>query len=163
MTIRDAAPGDAAGIGAIWNAVIRDSAATFNSSEKPLAEIAALITGRQAAGHGFWVAEDGAGITGFATYDQFRSGIGYRLSMEHTIQLAPRAWGQGIGRALMQRLEDHAQQSGVHVMMAGVSAENPAGRAFHEAIGYRLVATLPEVGHKFGRFMDLWLLQKILT
>lgn len=161
--IRAALPDDAAGIGEIWNRIIRDTAATFVSAEKSQSEIAALITGRQAAGHGFWVAEDAAGILGFATYDQFRGGNGYRRSMEHTIQLHDRARGRGLGRALMAGLEDHARQSGVHVMMAGVSAENPAGRDFHLAIGYKLIATLPEVGHKFDRYMDLWLMQKILT
>lgn len=161
--IRDARAADAAGIGLIWNHVIRDSVATFNSAEKTDAEIAGLIAARQAAGRCFMVAEDDEGIAGFVTYDQFRGGIGYRLSMEHTIQLAPRAFGRGLGRALMRGMEDHARAAGVHVMMAGVAGENEAGRAFHAALGYRLVGTLPEVGHKYGRFMDLWLMQKILT
>lgn len=161
--IRQAQPADAAAVGEIWNEIIRNTAATFASAEKSEAEIAALITGRQAAGRGFWVAEDAAGLLGFATYDQFRGGNGYRRSMEHTIQLHDRARGRGFGRALMTRLEDHARQAGGHVMMAGVSAENPAGRDFHLAIGYKLIATLPEVGHKFDRYMDLWLMQKILT
>jgi L-amino acid N-acyltransferase YncA len=47
-------------------------------------------------------------------------------------------------------------------MIAGVSGENPAGRAFHERLGYTLIATIPQAGHKFGRFMDLLLMQKFL-
>lgn len=161
--IRDAVIADAKGIGAIWNPVIRDTAITFNSVEKSDREIADLVAQRQATGRCFLVAEDGLGIAGFASYDQFRGGAGYRLCMEHSILLQPRAWGKGLGRALMTALETHARTAGAHVMVAGVSAENPEGRAFHEALGYKLTGTLPEVGHKFGRFMDLWLLQKILT
>ena len=47
-------------------------------------------------------------------------------------------------------------------MIAGVSSENPGGIAFHDKIGYRHVATLPEVGYKFGRWMDLVVMQKLL-
>jgi phosphinothricin acetyltransferase len=161
---RDATEEDAAAVAALWNVVIRDTAATFTTAEKSEGEIRAMIAARKAAGRSFLVAEDATGqVIGFATYDQFRGGVGYRLSMEHTIHLAPEARGQGLGRALMARLEAEARAAGVHVMVAGVTAENPAGRDFHLALGYRHVGTMPEVGHKFGRFMDLWLLQKILS
>ena len=64
---------------------------------------------------------------------------------------------QGTGQA------DALAHAGHHVMMAGVSGGNPEGRAFHAAIGYRLVGTIPEAGWKFGRYWDLWLMQKILS
>ncbi len=161
--IRAATPNDAAAVADIWNHVIRDTVATFNSAEKPLSEVATIIATRQAAGRAFMVWEAEAEILGFATYDQFRGGVGYRLSMEHTVLLAPKAHGRGIGRALMTAIEDHARAAGNHVMVAGVAGENIAGRDFHRALGYQLVGTLPQVGFKFGRFMDLWLMQKILT
>ena len=161
--IREATGDDAAQIAAFWNPMIRDTAVTFNAAEKSVNELAGMIAERQAKARAFLVAEEAGQIMGFATYDQFRGGVGYRLSMEHTIILHPLAQGRGIGRALMGAIENHAIAMGYHVMIAGVSAENPAGRAFHEKLGYQFMATLPQVGHKFGRFMDLWLLQKILT
>lgn len=161
--IRPAQTGDAGAIAALWNHIIRDTAATFNATEKPVDEVAGVIAGRQAVGRAFLVAEEAGAVLGFATYDQFRGGIGYRHSMEHTVHVAPPAQGRGLGRALMTALEDHARRADIHVMMAGVSSENPGGRAFHEALGYQLSGTVPQVGHKFGRWMDLWLLHKILT
>ena len=161
--IRQARAEDAGAIAAIWNHIIRDTAATFNAEEKPPSDVAALIVTRQAAGRAFLVAEDAGVVLGFATYDQFRGGVGYRHSMEHTVHILPAAQGRGLGRGLMTALEDHARAADVHVMMAGVSSENPAGRAFHEALGYQLSGTVPQVGRKFGRWMDLWLLHKILT
>lgn len=160
--IRPAVPADAAAIAAFWNPVIRDTAVTFNPVEKTPDEIARMITDRQSAGHGFLVAEVDGQVAGFASYAQFRSGAGYARTMEHTVILAPVAHGRGVGRALMTALEDHARAAGVHSLIAGVSAENPAGRAFHAALGYAVIATLPEVGFKFGRWMDLTLMQKFL-
>lgn len=161
--IRDATAQDAEGIAAIWNPAIRDTAVTFNSAERSLADIAAMITDRQAAGHAFLVADQGGRIAGFATYAQFRGGVGYARTMEHTILLAPWAQGGGIGRALMTAIETHARDAGAISIFAGVSAENPAGRAFHARMGYAEVAILQRVGFKFGRAMDLVLMQKFLS
>lgn len=160
--IRDATTTDAPGIAAIWNPVIRDTAITFNSAEKTDADIALMIRDRQKAGHAFLVAEQDGAIAGFATYAQFRGGVGYARTMEHTILLSPRAHGRGLGRALMSALEAHARDAGAISLFAGVSAENPAGRAFHAHLGFTEVAILRRVGHKFGREMDLILMQKFL-
>lgn len=161
--IRDATPADAAGIAAIWNPVIRDTAITFTTLEKTEDDITAMIRTRQADGHGFLVAETGGAILGFASYAQFRGGPGYARTMEHTILLAPAAHGRGLGRALMTALEDHARARGTVSLIGGISGENSAGRAFHARIGFAEVAILQRVGHKFGRTMDLVLMQKFLA
>ena len=101
-------------------------------------------------------------MIGFASYDQFRKGIGYARAMEHTIVLADAARGKGAGRALMQTLSAHARAAGVGSLWAGVSGENPSGVAFHEALGFETIATLPAVGFKFGRWMDLVLMRQWL-
>ncbi|MEC3863259.1 GNAT family N-acetyltransferase [Mesobacterium sp. TK19101] len=159
MIIRPATAADAARIVALWNPVIRDTTITFSSEEKTVDGIKADIA---AYGGAFMVAEDAGTILGFARYGQFRGGPGYRYSQEHTIILAPEGRGQGVGRALMSAIEDHGRQNGVHVMVAGVSGENAAGIAFHKAVGYVVTGEMPEVGYKFGRWLDLVLLQKIL-
>lgn len=161
--LRPARAGDAAGIAAIWNPIIRDSVATFTTAEKSVTALACEITSRQAEGLGYLVAEgDGGAIAGFACYFQFRGGPGYARTMEHTIHLAPAAQGRGLGRALMAGLCDHARARGVHSLWAGISGENAAGVAFHRALGFAEVARLPQVGHKFGRWMDLVLMQRFM-
>lgn len=161
--IRDATPADAAAIAAIWNPAIRDTSVTFNAAERSLSDISTMITDRQAAGHAFLVAEASGRIVGFATYAQFRGGVGYARTMEHTILLSPDAQGTGLGRALLTAIEDHARAAGAISLFAGVSAENPAGRAFHTRMGYTEVAILQRVGFKFGRALDLVLMQKFLS
>ncbi|MCB6178764.1 N-acetyltransferase family protein [Rhodobacter sp. Har01] len=160
--IRPATAMDAPALAALWNPWIIDTAATFNPTPKAPQEIARLIEARRTEGHAFLVAEPGGEVLGFATYAQFRGGAGYARTMEHTVILAEASRGRGIGRALMQALEAHARAAGAHQMIAGVSGENPEGRAFHDRLGYRLIATVPQAGYKFGRFMDLWLMQKFL-
>jgi L-amino acid N-acyltransferase len=160
--IRAATAVDAAAVAALWNHYIRDTLVTFNWAEKTDAEVAGLIESRQAAGHGFIVASEGAGLAGFATYAQFRSGVGYAHTMEHTILLDVSARGRGVGRALMAATEDHARCGGARSIFAGVSGANPEGRAFHLAMGYAEVAVLREIGRKWDRWLDLHLMQKNL-
>ncbi len=155
--IRPARPDDAPEIAAIWNAIIRDTVATFTTQEKSVREIAMAMPAQP-----FFVAEDGAEILGFSTYFQFRDGPGYAHTMEHSVHLKEGARGQGLGRALMEAAEDHARAAGVHSIFAGISGENRDAIKFHSALGYKEVAHLPEVGRKFDRWHDLVLMQKIL-
>lgn len=162
MTVRPAVVADAGAIAEIWNAVIRDTLITFNPVEKTVDEVAALIAARSGPAGGTFVAGEAGGVLGFATYAQFRSGAGYARTVEHTILLVPGAWGRGLGRALMAAVEADAAAKGAHSIIAGVSGANPAGRAFHAALGFREVAVLPEVGWKWDRWLDLHLMQKRL-
>ncbi|MFV1877599.1 GNAT family N-acetyltransferase [Nioella sp.] len=155
--IRPACPEDAEAIAAIWNRIIRDTAATFTTEEKDPSSIADAM-GTQP----YWVAEENGATLGFATYSQFRGGPGYARTMEHSVHVAKGSEGRGIGRALMAVLEDHARAQGIHSLIAGISGENPAGIAFHAALGYANTARLPQVGWKFGRWHDLVLMQKFL-
>ena len=154
--IRPAVAGDAPAIAQIWNAAIRDTTITFNPDEKSVDDVAALI--EQAC----LVWEVEGRVLGFARYFQFRGGAGYRYTAEHTIMLHSDAHGQGVGRQLMGALCTDAKNAGMHTLFAGCSAENPGAVLFHAALGFQTVATLPEVGFKFGRWIDLVLMQKHL-
>ena len=158
MIVRAARAGDAEGIAAIQNPVIRDTAITFNSQEKTEEDISTAIRELPC----FLVAEEDGQLLGFVSYLPFRRGVGYGRTMEHTILLAPAARGMGAGRALMKAAEEHAHASGVGSLWAGVSGENPDGVAFHARMGFEEVARLPKVGFKFGRWMDLVLMRKWL-
>lgn len=162
MMIRDATAADTVQIADIWNRNIRDTVNTFTTAEKTPEGLAADIARRREEGRGFLVVEDDSEILGFATYFQFRGGPGYAYTAEHSIMLSGAAAGRGIGRNLMQALEGHARTAGMHSLIAGVAGENSQGKAFHAALGYEVIAVLPEVGRKFDRWMDLILMQKRL-
>ncbi|WP_163846880.1 GNAT family N-acetyltransferase [Pseudooceanicola aestuarii] len=162
ITFRAAQTGDVPALLAIWNPVIRDTLVTFASVERDAPGLTALIAARRAAGRAFVIVQRGDAVLGFASYDQFRGGDGYRHCMEHTVILGPEARGQGLGRALMARVEDHARDAGHRVMVGGISAANPAAIDFHLALGYAEVGRMPGVGTKFNERQTLVLVQKHL-
>jgi phosphinothricin acetyltransferase len=162
MTVRLAEDRDFPAVLELWNHVIRETLITFNSEEKTLEELTRLIEDRRSADHPLFVAEHNDRVVGYAMYGPFRGGVGYARTVEHSIVLGAEAHGKGLGRALMDAIEDHARTRGIHSIFAGVSSANPDGRAFHAALGYQDIARLKEVGWKWGRWLDLWLMQKIL-
>ena len=159
MIVRPAVAGDAPAISDILNHYIRETTVSFKPFEYSHDETRAMIE----SAHGVFVAEADGQVIGYATYGQFRNGPGYARTMEHSILLAPGCEGKGAGRALMAAIEDHARAAGVGSLWAGVSAENPTGVAFHKGIGFEEIGTLPKVGFKFGRWIDLVLLRKWLA
>lgn len=162
VLIRPATTVDAAAICDIWNPIIRDTVITFNPVERSAAEIAEMIATRQSGPGAFFVAEEDGVPLGFAAYAQFRGGLGYARCMEHSINLCASARGRGVGKKLMQVIEDHARAAGHHVMVAAITASNAGSIRFHAERGYLHVGTMPQVGWKFGQFHDLYLMQKIL-
>lgn len=160
--IRAATEDDIDQLRSIWNREIRDTLITFNSAEKSVEDLKTLLKQKATDNQPFLVAEQADEILGFATYGQFRGGVGYRHTAEHSVVLAPNARGQGVGRQLMSAVETHAKENDFHSMWAGVCAENPDAVAFHKRLGYAEIAQLPEVGFKFGRWLDLILMQKHL-
>jgi len=162
VRIRDARSVDIPGIMAIWNPVIRDSVQTFDDVERTPDMLVAMLREKARQGHCFIVAEPGGHVRGFACYNRFCTGSGYRHTYEHTVYVAPEFTGRGIGRALIQAVEAHARARGGHSMFAGVGAENSAAIAFHRRMGYEEAARLPEVGYKFGLWCDLALMRKFL-
>ena len=161
-SIRSATVRDAEAIAEIWNYFICETTVTFNSEKKSTEMIRDTIKSCEKEGRAFLLAEDLGGVLGFCTYFQFRAGIGYAKTMEHTILTARHANGRGIGSALITALLKHAKNAGVRSLWAGVSADNPSAVRFHEGKGFDYIVRLSQVGYKFERWIDLILLQKTL-
>ena len=158
MLIRAATRADLEEIGALWNAMIRDTTATFTTQEKSAADLSALLEGRSDA---FLVADVNGTCAGFITWGPFRAGPGYAHTAEHSIITATH--GIGIGRALLQAALDQARGQGIHVMVAAIGGENSAAVEFHTRLGFAKTGHLPQVGHKMGRWHDLILMSRTLT
>ncbi len=162
MNIRRATQSDAGRIAEIWNLYIRDTTVTFTTAEKSSADVTTYIEARQSNGMTVVVAEDDGQIRGFAAASVFRSGPGYDHTRETSVMLANGQSGQGTGRALMTAVEAQARDDGIGALVAGISGDNDAAIAFHRKLGFQQVGRMPGVGRKFGRWLDLVLMQKML-
>ena len=163
MEIRDAVESDFSPITAIYNDILTNSTAIYSDQPATLEQRIAWWRERQRLKYPVLVAVDGDTVLGFASFGDFRTWPGYRYTVECTIHLSGMARGRGIGTQLMTLLVARARDAGKHVMIAGVDSENIASLRFFERLGFERVAYLPEVGHKFGRYLNLHLLQYWLT
>ncbi|MBK7821836.1 MAG: N-acetyltransferase [Tessaracoccus sp.] len=99
------------------------------------------------------VTDDGA-VSGFASYGPFRTLAGWAPTVEHSIYIAEGKRASGGGRMLMNALIDYASGRGVHVMVGVIDADNEKSIAFHRRLGFEETGRLPQVGRKFGRWLD---------
>lgn len=105
------------------------------------------------------VLEEGAKVVGYASYGPFRAFDGYRGTVEHSVYVRTDLRGGGRGRALLSALILRARAQGLHVMVAAIEAENNASIILHQRLGFAAVGLMPQVGQKFGRWLDLLLMQ----
>lgn len=163
MQIRDAAEGDIDAIREIYNDVLTNSTAIYNDQPATREDRVAWWNARVAQGYPVLVAEEDGEVAGFASFGDFRSWPGYRFTVEGTVHIRSGRRGQGVGTALLHAIVERARALGKHVMIAGVDAENTASLKYLEKFGFERAGHLREVGFKFGRYLDLELLQYWLT
>jgi phosphinothricin acetyltransferase len=105
--------------------------------------------------------EDGA-LLAFGSLGTFRAWPAYKYTVEHAVYVHKDHRGRGLGHEVMLALIAAARQRDVHAMVGGIDAANSGSIALHERLGFRHVGTLPQVGFKFGRWLDLSFYQLLL-
>ena len=164
MRIREATEEDMAAVTAIYNDAVTRTTAVWNDKPVDLSDRLAWRAERLRAGYPVLVAvaEDGD-VLGYASFGAWRAFDGYRHTVEHSVYIRSDQRGAGLGQALMEALIDRARALGKHVMVAGIEAGNRPSIRLHEKLGFRQVGLLPEVGTKFGKWLDLAFLQLVLN
>jgi L-amino acid N-acyltransferase YncA len=163
MRVREAVAADLPGILAIYNEVIAASTAVYALEPVSLDERTAWFDARRRAGYPVLVADAGAQVVGFSSFGDWRGAWpGYRYTIEHSVHVGTGQRGKGIGRQLVEALFPLAVQMSKHVMIGGIDADNAASIRFHQRLGFAQVAHFTEVGHKFGRWLDLVFMQRFL-
>jgi L-amino acid N-acyltransferase len=102
-------------------------------------------------------------LMGFASYGAFRAFPAYKYTVEHSVYVHHAHRGKGLGKLLMSAVIDAAQQQGKHVMVGAIDADNATSLKLHTGLGFVRVGTMPQVGFKFGRWLDLALVQRVLA
>ncbi|MFN3441190.1 MAG: GNAT family N-acetyltransferase [Rhizobium rosettiformans] len=159
LILRDATEADLPAILAIYNHAVADTTAIWNEILVDLDNRKAWYDLRQARGFPILVAEVDGRIAGYASYGDWRPFDGFRQSVEHSVYVEKDHYGRGLGKALMSALIERARAGNIHVMVAAIEAGNTGSIALHKSLGFRLVGTHHEVGKKFGRWLDLTMME----
>lgn len=162
MLIRDATTGDLPGILEIHNEAIANTTAIWDETLADLDERRRWLDDRRANGFPVLVADADGAVAGYASYGVWRAKSGYRYTVENSVYVHVDHHRRGIATALMTALIERARAGGIHVIVASVESSNTTSIALHERFGFRIVAQMPEVGRKFGRWLDMTYLQLTL-
>ena len=161
MIVRSAGAADTVAITSLLNALLATTSVEWTETPHTPDTIGEWMDAHET----ILVAEEDDEIVGVAAYGWFRDAVrrpGYRFTVEHTIHVQEGRWGSGIGRDLMSALIAQARHRGKHVMVAAIDSTNESSIQFHLRLGFVEVARMPEVGTKFGRWLELVLLQLLL-
>ncbi|WP_372866537.1 N-acetyltransferase family protein [Pseudomonas sp.] len=164
MTIQDATTADLPGILAIYNDAVQNSTAIWNDDPVDLANRQTWFAARTQQGYPVLVATDDDGeVLGYASFGDWRPFDGFRHSVEHSVYVRADQRGQGLGPALLGALIERARACAKHVMVAAIESGNAASIRLHQRQGFVTCGQMPQVGCKFGRWLDLTLMQLTLN
>jgi phosphinothricin acetyltransferase len=164
MQIRDARDADVPAIAAIYAHHVLHGTGTFEEVPPTTEEMAERLAAVRARGFAWLVAEaeDGT-ILGYAYFTQFRDRSAYRHTAEDAIYVRDDVRGQGVGKALVATLLDRAAAAGFRQMLAVIGdSENTGSIGLHISLGFRQAGVMKSVGAKFGRWVDVVIMQASL-
>lgn len=162
FTIRLAGAGDLGAINDIYNHYVQCSTCTYQTEPETMEGRRAWFE-HHGEPHPITVAVDAAGrVVGWGSLSAFHKRAAYSRTVENSVYVHPEAQRRGIGRALLADLIERARAVGHHTIIAGIDAEQAPSVGLHEAMGFERVALLREVGFKFGRWLHVIYMQRMV-
>jgi len=152
---------DAEATRAIYNLEVTESTVTFDLVARTLEQQQDYLVARSGA-HAVLVAEEGGEVVGFASFSPYRDRPAYSTTVEDSVYVRRDQQGRGVGTLLLGELVALARSHGFHAIMARIVGGHDASIALHRALGFELVGTEREVGRKFGRWLDVDVMQLLL-
>ena len=162
MLIRPATLADLDAINAIYNYYVLHSTCTYQEEPSTAEERAAWFA-RHGASHPVTVAERAGEVVGWGSLSPYHVRSAYRRTVENSVYVRYDMHRQGIGAALLADLIERATSLGHHVIIAGIDSEQTASTAIHRRFRFEHVGHLREVGFKFGRWLDVLYMERMLT
>lgn len=162
MDIRVADSDDANAIASIYNREVLESTATFDLEPRTVPAQRRWIEERSGA-HVVLVAETApSGVIGFASLSPYKARPAYSTTVESSVYVDRDARGRGVAKLLMHELIVRARMHGFHAMIARIADSQEPSLRLHESLGFALVGVEREVGRKFGRWLDVSVMQVML-
>ena len=152
----------AEGIRAIYNKAIETSTATFEMTTKSLPEQLEWIAEHSGAHPAVVALDDRDEVLGFGSLSPYRPRPAYSTTVENSVYVREDCQRQGIGRVILDHLLRLAAAHGFHVVIARIAGDNNASVALHTAAGFELIGIEHEVGRKFGRWLDVVCMERLL-
>ena len=147
----------------IFNEAIQNSTALYDYKPRAPQSMVGWFEAKRAGAFPVVGVEDESGVLlAFGSYGTFRAWPAYKYTVEHSVYVHKDHRGRGLGRVVVQELIAAARGQDLHAMMAAIDATNAASIAMHVRLGFKHVGTLPQVGFKFGRWLDLAFYQMLL-
>ena len=160
LTIREARREDLIAITEIYNEAIIKTVATLDTQPKSIEEQRVWFDGHNAK-YPILVAEDEDLIVGWASLSMWSDRCGYCDTAEISLYVKEEYRSRGIGRRLLGAILKKGKNAGLHTVIARIAGTNQASIHLLEASGFTHIGTMREVGRKFGRLLDVDLMQKI--
>ena len=161
MEVRLARVDDSEAVRAIYNLEVTGSTVTFDMEPRSSQQQRAWISEHQGPHPAVVAVEDGV-VAGFGSLSPFRERPAYATTVEDSVYVDAAWRGRGVGRAILEELVALARARGFHTVVARTSGDNDPSIALHKACGFELVGVEREVGRKFGRWIDVTVLQLML-
>jgi phosphinothricin acetyltransferase len=161
--IRAATPADLPAITAIYQVAVLTGTATFELTPPDLAEMTRRYSMLVDAGFPYLVAVHDGRVAGYAYAGAYRPRPAYRFTVENSVYLDPAMHRRGIGTVLLAELVAQCEARGHRQMIAVIGDSANAGSiAIHRKNGFAMIGTHPNVGFKFGRWLDTVMMQRAL-
>jgi L-amino acid N-acyltransferase len=161
VDVRLAHRGDAEAIRAIYNVEVTGSTATFDIVERTAMEQLEWLD-RHSGAHPAVVAIEGGEICGFGSLSSYRDRAAYSTSVEDSVYVDSGWRRKGVGAVILQELVELATRHGFHTVIGRIAGGNEASVVLHERCGFEVIGVEREVGRKFGRWLDVTLVQRLL-
>jgi L-amino acid N-acyltransferase YncA len=160
LEIRPTLAADLPFITEIYDHAVRFGTATFELIPPDLAEMTQRFNGLMDGGFPYLVAVLEGRVVGYAYAVAYRLRPAYRFTVEDSIYLHPAVHRRGVGLQLLQRLIVESEARGYRQMIAVAGDSANAGSiGVHTRCGFQMIGTHPNVGFKFGRWLDIVMLQ----
>ena len=163
LEIRPTTEADLPFVTGIYEHAVRYGTATFELIPPDLAEMTRRFKALTDGGFPYFVAALDGRVVGYAYAGPYRPRPAYRFTVENSVYLDPASHRHGIGLKLMQRLIDACEARGYRQMIAVIGDSANAGSiGLHTRCGFDMIGTHPNVGLKFGRWLDTVMMQRPL-
>ena len=153
---------DAEAIRTIYNREVVGSTVTFDLVPRSLDDQLAWIDEHSGAHPAVVAVDDGGRVCGFGSLSPYRPRPAYRTTVEDSVYVDPDYQGQGVGRGLLTELVRLAESHGFHTVIGRIVGGHEASIALHRACGFEVVGVEKQVGRKFGKWLDVVLMQRLL-